>query len=114
MPIYEYQCAACGRVTEKWQKFSEPPLTVCPACGGGLSKLISSCSFHLKGSGWYVTDYGGSRTGAASAENKPDESKAAGNSDETPKGTGKTDTAPPPNSNDGPASAPGGRPVFPG
>jgi putative FmdB family regulatory protein len=97
MPIYEYQCAACGRVTEKWQKFSEPPLTVCPACGGDLNKLISSCSFHLKGSGWYVTDYGGNRAGAAAAE-KPGEAKVAGSSDETPqpKETGKTDTAPPP------------------
>jgi putative FmdB family regulatory protein len=97
MPIYEYQCAACGQVTEKWQKFSEPPLTVCPACGGGLSKLISSCAFHLKGSGWYVTDYGGSRAGAAPAE-QPEEPKAAGSSDETPKPqeTGKTDSAPPP------------------
>jgi len=59
MPIYEYQCAACGRIVEKWQKFSEAPLTVCPQCGGGLSKLISACAFHLKGSGWYVSDYAG-------------------------------------------------------
>ena len=59
MPIYEYQCAACGQIVEKWQKFSEEPLTVCPHCGGSLEKLISSCSFHLKGGGWYVSDYGG-------------------------------------------------------
>jgi len=58
MPIYEYQCAACGRVTEAWQKFSEAPLSTCPACGGALTKLISNCAFHLKGSGWYVSDYG--------------------------------------------------------
>jgi putative FmdB family regulatory protein len=80
MPIYEYQCAACGGVTEKWQKISEEPLAVCPACGGGLSKLISSCSFHLKGSGWYVTDYGGNRSGA-SVSDKCSESSA---STETP------------------------------
>ncbi|MCL4502476.1 MAG: zinc ribbon domain-containing protein [Deltaproteobacteria bacterium] len=67
MPIYEYQCAACGQVVEKWQKVSEDPLSTCPACGGSLSKLISNCSFHLKGSGWYVTDYSGSRSGAASS-----------------------------------------------
>jgi putative FmdB family regulatory protein len=59
MPIYEYQCAACGKIVEKWQKFSEAPLTVCPQCGGSLEKLISACSFHLKGSGWYVNDYAG-------------------------------------------------------
>ncbi len=58
MPIYEYECAACGRVVEKWQKFSEAPLAVCSHCGGSLHKLISSCSFHLKGGGWYVKDYG--------------------------------------------------------
>jgi putative FmdB family regulatory protein len=97
MPIYEYQCAACGRVTEKWQKISEPPLTVCPACGGDLNKLISSCTFHLKGSGWYVTDYGGSRAGVASAE-KPGETATPGSSDDTPKPKEpeKADTAPAP------------------
>jgi putative FmdB family regulatory protein len=67
MPIYEYQCAACGQVVEKWQKISEEPLTTCPSCGGSLSKLISNCSFHLKGSGWYVTDYHGSPSGAAAS-----------------------------------------------
>jgi putative FmdB family regulatory protein len=97
MPIYEYQCAACGRLTEKWQKISEAPLSVCPACGGSLAKLISSCAFHLKGSGWYVTDYGGSRTDAAASE-KSDEPKAAGGADEAqkPKETEKADSSPPP------------------
>jgi len=57
MPIYEYQCAACGQVVEAWQKFSDAPLDTCPACGGALTKLISNCAFHLKGSGWYVSDY---------------------------------------------------------
>ncbi len=77
MPIYEYQCAACGRVEEKWQKISEDPLTTCPACGGSLSKLISNCSFHLKGSGWYVTDYSGNRTGAAASSAAPSASEGA-------------------------------------
>jgi putative FmdB family regulatory protein len=68
MPIYEYQCTACGNVTEAWQKFSEEPLTVCPACGGAMCKLISNCAFHLKGSGWYVSDYSGSRPNSATPE----------------------------------------------
>jgi len=68
MPIYEYQCAACGKVVERWQKFSEAPLTVCPQCGGSLEKLISSCSFHLKGSGWYVSDYGGKNPSTDTSE----------------------------------------------
>ena len=97
MPIYEYQCAACGQVTEKWQKISEPPVTVCPACGGSLSKLISSCAFHLKGSGWYVTDYGGGRPGVA-APDKSDEPKAAASCSEgkQPQVSEKTDSSPPP------------------
>ncbi|MDI6853674.1 MAG: zinc ribbon domain-containing protein [Deltaproteobacteria bacterium] len=79
MPIYEYQCAACGRVTEKWQKFSEAPLTICPHCGGSLNKLISNCSFHLKGSGWYVTDYaGGGRPNSSTPEKADTAGKSAG------------------------------------
>jgi len=61
MPIYEYQCAACGEVVEQWQKFSDPPLSTCPQCGGSMTKLVSNCAFHLKGSGWYVSEYGGNR-----------------------------------------------------
>lgn len=58
MPIYEYQCSQCGRVTEVVQKISDAPLTDCP-CGAknSLHKLISHSSFVLKGSGWYVTDF---------------------------------------------------------
>jgi putative FmdB family regulatory protein len=95
MPIYEYQCAACGRVTEKWQKISEPPLTVCPACGGDLNKIISSCTFHLKGSGWYVTDYGGSQAGGATAD-KPGETATPGAAADAPKpqAAEKADTPP--------------------
>ncbi len=57
MPIYEYHCAQCGKDFEFMQKFSDPPRMVCPDCGGELKKLISQCTFHLKGTGWYATDY---------------------------------------------------------
>jgi len=57
MPLYEYQCAECGTIEEAIQKFSDAPLTTCKQCSGKLSKLISQSSFHLKGTGWYVTDY---------------------------------------------------------
>jgi len=96
MPIYEYQCAACGRVVEKWQKISEAPLNTCPACGGGLSKLISSCAFHLKGSGWYVTDYSGSRSGAAANGTSEGTQPAASSESSAPAGEEKTETAAPP------------------
>ncbi len=65
MPIYEYQCEKCGSVMEHWQRISDPPVEACEQCGGPVHKLISRSSFHLKGSGWYVTDYGGNRGGSA-------------------------------------------------
>ncbi len=57
MPIYEYECLDCGKHFEIFQKISDKPLTECKLCKGRLNKLISNCAFHLKGNGWYVTDY---------------------------------------------------------
>lgn len=57
MPIYEYLCENCGREFEEWQKFSDPPVERC-TCGGRARRLISQSTFVLKGTGWYVTDYG--------------------------------------------------------
>lgn len=80
MPIYEYKCCKCGTVSEVIQKFSDAPLTDCEECGnhGTLEKLMSLGSFHLKGSGWYVTDYGRKDTGGGSgSKNKtPDAPKS--------------------------------------
>ena len=71
MPIYEYQCKKCGTVEEALQKFSDKPLTKCKHCSGKLHKLVSQSSFHLKGTGWYVTDYANkSKDAAVSAEKK--------------------------------------------
>jgi putative FmdB family regulatory protein len=57
MPIYEYACKKCGKTIEVIQKFSDPILRKHQGCGGSLTKLISTASFQLKGTGWYVTDY---------------------------------------------------------
>lgn len=57
MPMYEYQCAACGLAFEARQKFSDAPLTECKACGGAVKKLISQSGFALKGGGWYQQNY---------------------------------------------------------
>lgn len=58
MPIYEYQCDACGHHLEEIQKFSDSPLTTCPACKKPkLRRLVSHTSFQLKGGGYYATDY---------------------------------------------------------
>jgi len=66
MPVYEYKCNKCGHITEMWQKFSDPPLAKCEICGGSVKKIISQNTFHLKGSGWYVTDYA-----SGASKNKP-------------------------------------------
>lgn len=58
MPIYEYQCKACGDELEVMQKISDTPLTNCPKCGkNSLEKVISPTKFQLKGTGWYATDF---------------------------------------------------------
>jgi putative FmdB family regulatory protein len=58
MPIYEYACKACGHTFDTIQSFKDEPLTDCPVCKEpALKKLISATDFHLKGSGWYVTDF---------------------------------------------------------
>lgn len=69
MPIYEYQCQKCNHQFEAIQKFSDPALEECPECHlPALKKLISAAAFHLKGSGWYQTDF----------KNKPSSTNAAG------------------------------------
>ncbi|HEY6872190.1 MAG TPA: zinc ribbon domain-containing protein [Geobacteraceae bacterium] len=66
MPLYEYQCKACENTFELRQKFSDPPATECPQCGGEVAKLISSSAFALKGGGWYAEGYGkGKKSGDA-------------------------------------------------
>lgn len=76
MPIYEYECRKCGQQIEVWQKFSDGPLTKCSSCHGKLRKIISQNTFHLKGTGWYVTDYC-SKGGSANAKKKDTPAKEA-------------------------------------
>ena len=76
MPLYEYQCTSCGNIEEAIQKFSDAPLTTCRHCSGKLNKLISQSSFHLKGTGWYVTDY--SKKASSSAKSGSETTKAGG------------------------------------
>lgn len=72
MPIYEYECTKCGQQTEIWQKFSDPPIRKCEVCSGKMKKLISQSTFHLKGTGWYVTDYASKRGGSSESKGKSD------------------------------------------
>jgi len=86
VPLYEYQCDACGRRFEVIQKFSDPPVDACRECGKGpVHRLPSSPAIQFKGSGWYITDY--SRKGksdsssTASAEKTGDNAKTETTSD---------------------------------
>ncbi len=86
MPIYEYQCDDCDKVEEALQKITDKPLSKCRHCSGKLHRIMSQSTFHLKGTGWYVTDYAGksqnkknsdsaSPNNASSGESKNSESK---------------------------------------
>jgi putative FmdB family regulatory protein len=68
MPLYEYECLACKKHTEKIQKFSDPEITTCPHCGGELKRVITAPAFALKGGGWYADGYGSAKPAAASGE----------------------------------------------
>jgi putative FmdB family regulatory protein len=68
MPMYEYECGACHRRTEKIQKFSDPELTVCPHCGGPLERTITAPAFQFAGGGWYKDGYGNAKPAATGGE----------------------------------------------
>ena len=97
MPIYEYECDKCGHHAEVMQKFSDPLLTECENCHGSMRKLISQSSFHLKGSGWYVTDYasksGSGKTGEKPSDKKPAEKNETQTSTETKGESGNSEKA---------------------
>jgi putative FmdB family regulatory protein len=77
MPLYEYRCTSCGHQQEFLQKLSDPPMTVCTACGKEtFSKMLSAAGFQLKGSGWYATDFKGSGSKPAAKSDAKAESKS--------------------------------------
>jgi putative FmdB family regulatory protein len=94
MPIYEYRCLDCGHQFELMQKFSDPPAETCTSCSGTVQKLISRSAFHLKGSGWYVTDYGrnGSANGKAASKNDSESSTESGDTKSPSESSGSAST----------------------
>jgi putative FmdB family regulatory protein len=77
VPIYEYQCDACGERHEVMQKISDRPLRQCPSCmENGLRKLVSATAFRLKGSGWYETDFKKDKKKNVHAETEAADTKA--------------------------------------
>jgi len=106
MPIYEYRCAQCG-IFEEVQRITDQPLERCPKCRRKVQRLISSTSFHLKGSGWYATDYAragsgswyatdyaraGSGNGREKKKDAPEAAGSSGGSDSGAESKGTTTT----------------------
>ena len=110
MPIYAYRCTSCGHAQDVLRKISDPPLSVCPACGAAtFVKQVTAAGFQLKGSGWYVTDFrgdgkkGGSKPAEADGGAKADAKPAA---DGAAKGEASSASAA-----DKPAAAPAAAPA---
>ena len=94
MPIYEYDCPKCGEF-EITQRITEDPLKKCPTCKSKVRKLISNTSFQLKGSGWYVTDYGGKKGATKEGATKESGSGEGGNKESgASSDSGSTSSAP--------------------
>ena len=93
MPIYEYKCRDCGKVFEIFQKISDKPLKECRFCKGKLDKLISNCSFQLKGTGWYVTDYKKPIDSVGKSPSSGNGSGSAGKTDTTADSTATSSSA---------------------
>jgi putative FmdB family regulatory protein len=97
MPLYEYQCDACGHRFEVIQKFSDAPLESCEKCGGTVRKLLSSPAIQFKGSGWYITDYaraGKSDASTSSSSAKSESSASSSESKSDSKSETKTESKP--------------------
>jgi len=98
MPLYEYECDACGQRFEVIRKFSDPPLDVCRHCGNGpIRRLPSSPAIQFKGSGFYITDYpktgdAGGRADKRSSEQKQDAKSDAAAADKGFRVEGKTES----------------------
>ncbi|MBB5058447.1 putative FmdB family regulatory protein [Granulicella aggregans] len=88
MPLYEYECTACHKRTEKIQKFSDPEITICPKCGGPLERVLSAPAISFKGGGWFADGYGNAKPaasgssegGSKGSESTKSESKPSGDS----------------------------------
>jgi putative FmdB family regulatory protein len=104
MPLYEYECGACGHRFEIIRKFSDGPPDACPKCGKGpLQRQQSSPAFQFKGTGWYVTDYAAKGSGSekGGGEKSGAESKSESKTDSASSDTSKSEKK-----SDAPASTP--------
>jgi len=102
MPLYEYECEAAGHRFEVIQKFSDAPVDTCRVCGSPVHKLQSAPAFHLKGTGWYATDYAKS---GATAESKGGKDNKDGKDGKKTEGESKTGESPAASADAAPAAS---------
>jgi putative FmdB family regulatory protein len=94
MPIYEYRCESCGEELELFRSIADQSSPCCKSCGGSMKKLISRSSFHLKGTGWYVTDYAGKKpTSQEEKKEASSESSSTPTQKEDPPSKPKSETS---------------------
>jgi putative FmdB family regulatory protein len=77
MPLYEYECESGEHRFERIQKFSDPPIAICPTCGRKVRKLLSSPAIQFKGTGWYITDYARKSSGDGKGSGSKADSKTS-------------------------------------
>ena len=83
MPLYEYECDACGHRFEKIRMYSDPPLNECPKCGATVHKLQSAPAIQFKGTGFYITDYAkkaSPESSTSASQSKPTSDKSSSDS----------------------------------
>jgi putative FmdB family regulatory protein len=94
MPLYEYECDACGERFEMIQKFSDPVPDACAKCGKGpVRRLLSSPAIQFKGSGWYITDYAQKGKSDSGSSTKSSKSSSESTKSESSSDSGSKDTA---------------------
>src|SRR5215510_12125891 len=108
MPVYEYECKACGRDFEYQQRMSDPDKTTCEVCGGALDRLISRTAFSLKGGGWYKDLYASPKPEKAANGDKANGTADPGKSDGAAATTAKSDATASSSSSSGGGSSGGG------
>ncbi len=98
MPIYEYVCEKCGKLTDVWQKVNDPPPGQCEACGavGPLTRRISRTTFVLKGGGWYSDLYGSTKKDSGSRRNEVSTSTSTKSSADSSSSTASSTKEPAP------------------
>jgi putative FmdB family regulatory protein len=93
MPIYEYRCNECQQIFEEWQHDFKEREVPCPVCNSAAKRLISSTSFVLKGSGWYVTDYCNKRQSNAHSASSNGDGDKKSESGSSPAPSAASDTS---------------------